>query len=69
MFLGLRMTVGIARKTFQKLFGVEPEGVYGEKLHKLQQQGLLKQSEGRIFLTEEGISVSNYVLCEFLLEV
>ena len=28
MFLGLRMTAGIARKKFQKLFGVELEGVY-----------------------------------------
>ncbi|MCI8299186.1 MAG: oxygen-independent coproporphyrinogen III oxidase [Lachnospiraceae bacterium] len=69
MFLGLRMTAGIARKKFQKLFGVELEGVYGEILRKLQRQGLIEQSEGRVFLTEEGISVSNYVLSEFLLEV
>lgn len=69
MFLGLRMTAGIARKKFQKLFGVELEGVYGEILRKLQRQGLIEQSEGRVFLTEEGISVSNYVLSEFLLKV
>lgn len=69
MFLGLRMTAGIERKRFQQVFGVELESIYGNVIQKLQQQGLLKQREGRVFLTEEGISVSNYVLSEFLLEV
>jgi len=69
MFLGLRMTAGIERKRFQQAFGVELESIYGNVIQKLQQQELLKQREGRVFLTEEGISVSNYVLSEFLLEV
>lgn len=69
MFLGLRMTAGIERKRFQEIFGVELESVYGNVLRKLGQQGLLNQSGGRVMLTEEGISVSNYVLSEFLLEM
>ncbi len=69
MFLGLRMTAGIERNSFRKIFGIELEGVYGGILGKLQRQGLIKQSKGRVFLTEEGISVSNYVLSEFLLEM
>ena len=68
MFLGLRLTEGIERSRFRENFGVELEGIYGNTLIKLQQQGLLGQKEGRIYLTEDGISLSNYVLSEFLLD-
>lgn len=67
MFLGLRMMEGISHSEFQKMFGVQLEAIYGNVLDKLQQQGLLRQQEGRVSLTEAGISVSNYVLSEFLL--
>lgn len=66
MFLGLRMTKGISRKKFAEYFQVELEGVYGDVIEKLCRQGLLKQQEGNVFLTEEGISVSNYVMASFL---
>lgn len=66
-FLGLRMMKGIRRKNFLKAFGVEIEAVYGEVIKKMVRQGLLNQQEGNIFLTEEGISVSNYVMSEFLM--
>lgn len=67
MFLGLRMMEGISRSVFQQMFGIKLEAVYGNVLEQLQKQGLLKQQEGRVALTEAGISVSNYVLSEFLL--
>lgn len=67
MFLGLRMTEGISREEFQKKFQVEPEGIYGTALQKLSRENMLKQKEGRIYLTEQGILVSNYVLSQFLL--
>lgn len=66
-FLGLRMMKGISRGKFEELFGVEIEAVYGEVIRKMTAQGLLEQQAGNIFLTEEGISVSNYVMSEFLL--
>lgn len=66
-FLGLRMMKGISRGRFEELFGVEIEAVYGEVIRKMTAQGLLEQQAGNIFLTEEGISVSNYVMSEFLL--
>ena len=53
MFLGLRLTEGIERSRFRENFGVELEGIYGNTLIKLQQQGLLGQKEGRIYLTED----------------
>ena len=66
-FLGLRMMQGISRRRFMEVFGVEIEAVYGNVIQKMIAQGLLKQQAGNIFLTEEGISVSNYVMSEFLL--
>ena len=68
MFLGLRMTDGVLRSAFEERFGLELESIYGNVLKKLQRQGLLGRQEGRIFLTETGISVSNYAPSEFLLE-
>lgn len=66
MFLGLRMKNGVAREDFNEAFSMEIEGVYGDVLPKLYANGLLIQSEGRIFLSEEGTDVSNYVMSEFL---
>lgn len=67
MFLGLRMMEGISRGEFKDCFGIEPEGVYGDVLASLYKEGLLRQEGGRIFLTEEGISLSNYVMAQFLI--
>lgn len=66
MFLGLRMMEGISRERFRQRFDVTLESVYGFALEKLQRQGLLKQQEGRVSLTEQGIAVSNYVFGEFI---
>lgn len=67
MFLGLRMVEGISRGEFKDCFGTEPEGVYGDVLASLYKEGLLHQEAGRIYLTEEGISLSNYVMAQFLI--
>lgn len=57
-FLGLRKMEGIDpgsyRKHYEKLF------------EKLQMQQLLCEKNGKIYLTEKGIDVSNYVLAQFL---
>lgn len=66
MFLGLRMMEGVSRQEFRDTFGVELEGVYGDVIRRLCGQGLLMQQAGYVMLTAEGISVSNYVMSEFL---
>lgn len=66
MFLGLRMMEGVSRQEFRDTFGLELEGVYGDVIRRLCGQGLLMQQAGYVMLTEEGISVSNYVMSEFL---
>lgn len=66
MFLGLRMTDGVAEKDFQRAFGRELEEVYGKAVEKLAAEGLLSHEKGRYRLTERGVDVSNYALAEFL---
>lgn len=65
MFLGLRLTAGVEKAQFQKLFGISMEQVYGTVLEQNERAGLLKQ-ESRVFLTEKGRDVSNYVMAQFL---
>ncbi len=67
MFLGLRMAEGVSKVGFQAAFGINMEGPYGKPLQEFQKQGLLAQQGDAVFLTEEGIAVSNYVLGGFLL--
>lgn len=66
MFLGLRMTKGILEAEFLERFACPIEEVYGDILKKQQQEGLIVRTDGRIFLTEKGLDVSNYVFCDYL---
>ena len=68
MFLGLRMNRGVMREEFEKAFGCNIEGVYGDVLKKLRGEGLLAVEGGQIYLTEKGMDLSNYALAEFLFE-
>lgn len=67
MFLGLRMTAGVSAQEFENCFRVPMEEIYGKVLEKLENKGLIARQENRIFLTKQGIDVSNRVLAEFLL--
>lgn len=67
MFLGLRMTRGIAKSDFQEIFGCTIESIYGEVLKKYEALELLQEKNDRIFLSRKGIHVSNSVMSEFLL--
>ena len=66
MFLGLRMTRGISKAEFERQFGSEIDAIYGDVLRKYKSMGLLLEENGRIFLSREGIHVSNSVMAEFL---
>lgn len=67
MFLGLRMTEGVARTDFEQIFGCCIEQIYGDVLKKYESMGLLQEKNGRIFLSRAGIHVSNSVMADFLL--
>ena len=66
MFLGLRKTAGISPEDFRRSFDRNIMDVYGEKLIKLEKQGLIRNSGARIRLTERGTDISNYVFSEFI---
>lgn len=66
MFLGLRKMEGVSRVGFCKTFGEPMEVFYQNVIVKLKMQKLLAESEDRLYLTDRGIDVSNYVMSEFL---
>ena len=68
MFLGLRLTEGIRTSQYEACFGIPIMEIYGSRIRKLEQEGLLEQKNGHIRLTEKGTDISNYVMAEFLLD-
>jgi oxygen-independent coproporphyrinogen-3 oxidase len=68
MFLGLRMQVGISKSEFLKRFNTDINSVYGDIILKHNKSGLLSVSGDRIYLTEYGTDVSNYVLSDYILD-
>lgn len=68
MFLGLRLTEGIASEGFQTAFGRTLEEAYGAVIRKNERDGLLEyRDEGRwLALTERGLDLANYVMAQFL---
>ena len=49
MFLGLRMTRGIAKAEFERQFGSEIDAIYRDVLRKYKSMGLLLEENGRNF--------------------
>jgi len=67
MFLGFRMTEGIEKSRFYRKFGLPVDFVYQETLKKLTSEGLLIETPTRLYLTEKGMDLNNYVAAQFLL--
>lgn len=67
MFLGLRKTNGISEKEFEEKFKRDVFDVYGDVIDKYKKSKLLIEKDGRIYLTLQGISVSNYILSDFII--
>ena len=68
MFLGLRKIDGVSRMDFFNMFGLDIEAIYGPIITALRNQGFMDAKEGRLFLTDIGMDVSNQVLAKFLLD-
>lgn len=71
MYLGLRMKEGVTAKAFEEAFGRSLHEVYGGIVAGLEKDGLLVVDDrngegGRIYLTDYGIDVSNYVFGKFI---
>lgn len=68
MFLGLRKMKGVSRDNFYRMFGKDMDAVYKTVIEEQKKNGLLKEENGRIFLSRKGIDLSNYVMSEFLID-
>ena len=67
MYLGLRMTAGVSRAEFKERFNRDIFELYGEVINKYTDQGFMDSDDNRVWLTDKGIDVSNYILADFLL--
>lgn len=67
MIMGLRLCRGIEEERFQSRFGRRPEYYFSGIIDELRKEGLLARDGGRIFLTERGMKLGNYVFRQFLL--
>ena len=68
MFLGLRLIKGVSRADFRSRFGKDMFSVFGPVINKYSDQGFLEYNDARVWLTDKGIDVSNYILADFLLD-
>lgn len=66
MFLGLRMSAGIAFQKFQDTFGISLKDAFKLELEPLIHQELLTESGTAIRLTRRGMLLSNQVFQKFL---
>ena len=66
MFLGLRKTNGISALDFAAEFNCILSEVYGDWINKMENDGLLLNMDDRIYLTDRGMDLANYVMAGFL---
>lgn len=66
MFLGLRKVKGVSIKEFKEIFGRNVYDEYGGVINKHLENHLLEIKDNRIFLTDKGMDVSNYIMSDFI---
>ena len=66
VFLGMRKMKGISLEEFQTNFGKTLYECYGSNIERMKEQGLVEVANDYLYLTKEGIDVSNYVFAEIL---
>lgn len=69
MFVGLRKCIGVSKTEFKNRFNYSIDEIYGDVIDKFIKNNLLSENDNsdRIYLTDKGIDLSNYILSEFLL--
>ena len=68
MFLGLRKKSGVSMARFEEKFGRSFEGLYGEIIRDLVQQGLMQIDGDRVRMTKRGLFLGDTVAERFILE-
>ncbi len=67
LFLGLRLTSGVDIRKMETDFDINFFELYGDVVKKFEKEELLYIEDNVLKLTKNGVSLSNYVLSEFLL--
>lgn len=67
MFMNLRMNKGVDEKEFFIRFNKNVDDIYKQVIEKHIRNGLLVRENYRIYLTEKGIELSNYVMSDMIL--
>jgi len=65
MFMGLRMTEGVAVGDFFRLFGRQPAEIY-VGIDRLTEAGLMAQQDGRLRLTRRGLMIADEIFTSFI---
>ena len=68
MFLGLRKKSGVSMVRFEEKFGRSFDGLYGEIVRDLVQQGLMQNDGDRVRMTKRGLFLGDNVAERFILE-
>ena len=68
MFLGLRKKSGVSMVRFEEKFGRSFDGLYGEIVRELVQQGLMQIENDRVRMTKRGLFLGDTVAERFILE-
>ena len=68
MFLGLRKKSGVSMARFEEKFGQSFDGLYGEIIRDLVQQGLMQIDGDRVRMTKRGLFLGDTVAERFILE-
>ena len=66
IIMGLRICKGIELAGFEARFHQRLESLFAGEIEKYQKLGLMQVEDGRLYLTREGLSVSNSILCDFV---
>ena len=67
VFMGLRMIKGININEFKKRFNKDINEVYGDIIEKNIKKELLIYNSEKLFLSQKGIEISNYVMSDFII--
>ncbi|WP_294373106.1 radical SAM family heme chaperone HemW [uncultured Clostridium sp.] len=67
MFMGLRLMEGIEISEFKRRFNKEIFEIYYEAIKNNVKKGLLINDSERLYLSERGVELSNYVMSDFIL--
>lgn len=68
IMLRFRLSDGIDEDAYFSRFGINLAGKYRAQIENFCSKGLMKRENGRLFLTDEGMELSNAILIEFLPE-